>query len=66
MRKCDSLKSYIGYFQSQLAKVPNCVEASLHLHSSTGCKSLTSLYKHLMKHIVTQMIEVLSRAQPYI
>jgi len=26
MRKDDSLKSYIGYFQNQLAKVPNCGE----------------------------------------
>jgi len=24
MRQSDSLKSYIGYFQSQLVKIPNC------------------------------------------
>ena len=41
MRQSDNLKSYIGYFQSQLAKASNCVRTSLHSRSSADCKSLT-------------------------
>jgi len=64
MRQNDSLKSYIGYFQSQLAKIPNCGEDVSVLHSSAGYKSLTPIQTS-PKHNITRMSEVLSRAQPY-
>jgi len=61
-RQEDSLKSYIGYFQSQLAKVPNCDEDVSALTFIIGMQVSHPLYKHLLKHNVTQMSEVLSRA----
>ena len=39
----DSLKSYIGYFQSQLAKFPNCRKDVSALASSVSCRFLTPI-----------------------
>jgi len=66
MRQSDNLKSYIGYFQSQLAKISNCGEDVSVLAFISGLQVSHPLYKHLLKHNVTRMSEVLSRAQPYI
>jgi len=62
----DNLRSYIAFFQSQLAKVPNCLEDVSALVFISGLQVSHSLYKHLLKYNVTRMSEVLSRAQPYI
>ena len=62
MRHGDYLKSYISYFQSQLAKVSlrwECFCIRIHQRAA----SFSPLYKHLLKHDVTRMSEVLSRAQ---
>jgi len=66
MRQSDSLKSYISFFQSQLAKVSNYREDIFVLTFISGLHVSHSLYKHLFKHNVTRMSEVLSRVQPYI
>jgi len=66
MRQSDSLKSYISFFQSQLTKVSNCDEDVPALAFICGLQISHSLYKHLLKHNVTRMSKVLSRAQPYI
>ena len=59
MRPCDSLKSYISYFQNQLSKVPNCGEDVFALAFISGLQVSHLPYKHLLKH-ATQMSEVLS------
>jgi len=60
MRQGDSLKSYIGYFQNQLAKVPNCDGDVSALVFISGRQISHPLYKYLLKHDVTRMNEVLS------
>jgi len=47
MRQGDSLKSYICYFQSQLAKVPNSREDVSALAFISGLQISYPLYKHL-------------------
>ena len=59
MRQDDNLKSYIGYFQSQLAKVFNCSEDVSALTFISGLQIFHTLYKHLLKHDVTRISEVL-------
>ena len=66
MRLDDSLKSYIGYFQSQLAKVPSCSEDDSTFAFISSLQVSHPLYKHLLEHDVTRMSELLYRAQPYI
>ena len=66
MRQGDSLKSYIGYFQSQLVKVSNCGEDVSALVFISGLQVTHLKYKHLLKHNITRINEVLSRAQLYI
>ena len=66
MRQGDSFKSYISYFQSHLAKVPNCDKDVFALTFISELQISYPLYKHLLKHNVTWMNEVLSWAQPYI
>ena len=55
IRKDDSLK---------LAKVFHCDEDVFVLAFISGLQVSHPLYKHLLKYDVTQMSEVLSRAQP--
>ena len=59
MRKGDNLNSYIGYFQSQLAKVSNCGEDVSALTFISGLQVSRSLYKHLLKHNVTRMSKII-------
>ena len=65
MRPGDSLKSYISFLRGQLAKVSNCDEVSA-LAFINGLQVTHPLYKHLLKHNVAKMSEVLSHAQSYI
>jgi len=66
MRPGDNLKSYINFFQSQLAKVSNCGEEASALAFISGLQVTHSLYKHLLKHNVAKMSEALSQAQLFI
>ena len=66
MRQNDNLKSYINFFQSQLAKVSNCGEDISALAFISELQVSHPMYKHLLKHNVTWMGEVLSRDYPYI
>jgi len=66
IRQSDILKSYIGYFQSQLAKVPNCGEDISALAFFSGLQVSHPMYKYLIRHNITQMSKVLSQAQSYI
>ena len=66
MRQGDSLKFYLGYFQNQLTMVLNCDEDISALTFISGLQVSHPLYKHLIKHDVTRISEVLFRAQPYI
>ena len=47
MRQGDSLKSYIGYFRSQLVKIFNCGEDVSALAFISGLEISHPLYKHL-------------------
>ena len=66
MRQDDSFKSYIGYFQNQLVKVPNCDEDVSALAFINRLQISYPLYKYTLKHDITRMSEVLSQARPYI
>ena len=66
IRQGDSLKSSIGYFQSQLAKIPNLGTDIFALAFISRLQISYPLYKYILTHNVTRMSEVLSRAQPYI
>ena len=58
MRQRDSLKLYIRFFQSQLAKVSNYGEDVSALTFISGLQVSHLLYKHLLKHNITRMSEV--------
>ena len=60
IRQGDNIKSYISYFQDQLAKVPNCNEDVSTLAFISELQISHALYKHLLKHDLTRMSEVLS------
>jgi len=62
MMQDDSLKSYIGYFQYQLTKVPNWGEDVSARIFISGLQISYPLYEHLLKHDVMRMSEILSRA----
>ena len=66
MRQSDNLESYIDFFQNQLVKIPNCGEDVSALAFISEMQVSHPLYKHLLKHNVTQMSEVLSPTQLYI
>jgi len=66
MRQSESPKSYINFFQSQLAKVPNCGEDVSALTFISGLQVSHPLYKHLLNKNIPRISEVLSRTQPYI
>ena len=59
MRSSNSLKTYIGYFQNQLAKVYNCSEDASTLAFISGLRVTHPLYKHLVKYNVTCWNDVL-------
>ena len=63
--KC-SLKSYIGYFHSYLAKVPNCDDDISALVFISRLQISYPLHKRLKKHNVNRMSEVLSQDQTFI
>ena len=65
-RQGDSLKSFIGYFQSKQDKVFSCGEDVFTLAFINGLQVSHPMYKHLLKHNVTRMCEILSQSQPYI
>ena len=66
MREGDNLKSYIGYFQSQLAKVSHYSKNVSSIAFISGLQISHPLYKYLLKYDVTRMSEILSQAQCYI
>jgi len=66
MRPEDSLKYYINFFQNQLSKISNYGKEVSTLAFVSGLQVTHPLYKHLLKHNVSKMSEVLSRAQPCI
>jgi len=66
MRPRDSPKSYINFFKSQLTKVSNCGKEVYALSFINRLQIAHPLYIYLMKHNITKMNEILTRAQPYI
>jgi len=61
-----SLKSYLNFFQNQLTKVPNCGEKIVALAFISGLQIAQPFYKHLLKHNIAELSELLSQAYPYI
>jgi len=61
MRQGDSLKSYINFFQNQFTKISNCGEEVAALAFISGLQVAHPLYKHLLKHNVAKMSEIISR-----
>jgi len=65
MMQGDRLKSYLNFFQNQL-KVSKCGEEVAALACISRLQVAHPLYKHLLKHNIGKMSEILIRAQPYI
>jgi len=63
MRQGDILNSYIGYFQSQLVKVPHYGEDVSALTFISRQVSFP-LYKHLLKHDVTRIVRFYPELSP--
>ena len=66
MKSGESLKSYVTYFQSQMALVYNYNEDVAITTFISTLQVTHSFYKHLIKNEVTKMWDVLTRAQKYI
>jgi len=60
MKSGESLKQYVSYFQSQVALVYNDDVAVAAFISRL---QVTHSYKHLLKHDVTKMRDILTRSQ---
>ena len=66
MRQGDSLKSYINFFQNKLTRVSNYGAEVAALTFISGLQITNPLYKHVLKHNVAKMSDILYRAQSYI
>jgi len=62
MKPRESMKSYVNYFQSQMALVYNCNEDVTAAAFFSGLQVTHSFYKHLGKNDVTKM-DILVRVQ---
>ena len=63
MKQEETLKCYIGYFQSQVALVYNCSDNVIVVAFIAGLQISDSSYKHLVKNDVTKIKDILSRAR---
>jgi len=61
MKSGESLKQYVDHFQSQMALVYNCNDDVVADTFISGMQ-VTHSYKHLVKHEVTKMRDILARA----
>ena len=58
--------SYLNFFENQLTKVSNSGKEVAALAFISGLQVSCPLYKHLLKHNIAKMSEILTNAQPYI
>jgi len=63
MKPRKSLKHYVSYFQSQITLVDNCNDDVVVVVFISGLQVSYSFYKHLVKHEVIRMRDILSQAQ---
>ena len=66
MKQGEILKLYISYFQNQMALIYNCSDDVAAAAFITGLQIDHSFYKHPVKHDLTNMKDIMSRAQKYI
>jgi len=66
MKSGESLKQYIIYFQSQMATVYNCNDDVAVAAFIGGLQGIHSFYRYLVKHEITKMRYILTRAKKYI
>ena len=59
MKVGESLKSYINYFQSQMALIYNCNEDVVTAAFVSGLQVTNPFYKNLVKNDVTRMRDIL-------
>jgi len=62
MKQGETLKPYISHFQNQMALIYYCNDDVVAAAFISGLE-INHSYKHLMKHDVTNMKGILSRAQ---
>jgi len=65
MKPRESLKQYIGYFQSQIVLVYNYNDDVVVAAFISRMQVTHSFYKHLVKHEVTKISNILTRPQKY-
>ena len=66
MKPGETLKSYISCFQNQMALVYNCSDDVVAIVFIVRLHIDRSFYKHLVKHNITNMKNILSRVLKYI
>ena len=66
MKRGETLKCYINYFQNQMIMVYNCSDEVTATTFSAKLQVNYSFYKHLVKHNITNMKDILSRVQKYV
>jgi len=62
----ETLKCYISYFQNQMAMVYNCSDDVTAVAFIAGLQTDYPFYKHLVKHDITNMKDIMYRAQKYV
>ena len=55
MEQGKTLKRYISYLKSQMTLVYNCNDDVIIVAFITGLQAYHSFYKHLVKHVITNM-----------
>ena len=65
MKPAESLKQYVGYFQSQMALVDKCNNDVAVTVFISGLQVTHSFYRRLVKHEITKMRDILTRTQNY-
>ena len=66
MKTRENLKQYVSYFQRQMALVYNCNDDVAAAAFISGLQVTYSFYKHLVKHEVIRMRDILTCPQKYI
>jgi len=66
MKPGETLKCYISYFQNQMTMIYNCSDDVTIVSFIARLQTDHFVYKHLVKQDITNMKDILSRAQKYV
>ena len=66
MKPKEILKLYISYLQNQMVMVYNCSDNVVAATFIIRLQTDNSFYKHLVKHDITNIKDILFRVQKYV